>query len=249
MLATAAEHYRRSALIAKRAVTEAGKVRSGGLPAVAKVLTLHQVAQAQQSDAGVRDMLAEQGYRDASPAALNTLAYTTSSDMLGRMLDSAGNAGFDLLIGSLVQSAGRSAESVASTVRGVSHVRQLTPPSCSRCAVLAGRVYRWSDGFQRHPGCDCTMVPVTSANHGLAADPVDLMRRELVTGMSKADMQAVRDGADFGQVVNVRRSQAGLQSAGHAIARAGRPTPDGIYHMAASQPEAVALLRRFGYIR
>jgi hypothetical protein len=32
--------------------------------------------------------------------------------------------------------------------------------SCDRCAVLLGRVYRYSAGFQRHPGCDCTHEPV-----------------------------------------------------------------------------------------
>src|SRR5690606_23965723 len=33
------------------------------------------------------------------------------------------------------------------------YVRMLTPPSCSRCTVLAGRWYRKNAGFARHPGC------------------------------------------------------------------------------------------------
>lgn len=32
-------------------------------------------------------------------------------------------------------------------------VRMLTPPSCSRCAILAGQFYKWNDGFLRHPMC------------------------------------------------------------------------------------------------
>jgi hypothetical protein len=35
----------------------------------------------------------------------------------------------------------------------VGWIRLLTPPSCGRCAILAGRFYRWSDGFERHPMC------------------------------------------------------------------------------------------------
>lgn len=30
-------------------------------------------------------------------------------------------------------------------------VRHVTPPSCSRCVILAGRWYRYSAGFARHP--------------------------------------------------------------------------------------------------
>jgi hypothetical protein len=32
-------------------------------------------------------------------------------------------------------------------------IRVLDPPSCGRCAILAGRFYKWSDGFLRHPNC------------------------------------------------------------------------------------------------
>lgn len=37
--------------------------------------------------------------------------------------------------------------------RRFGYVRVLNPPSCGRCAILAGRFYRWSAGFQRHPMC------------------------------------------------------------------------------------------------
>lgn len=33
------------------------------------------------------------------------------------------------------------------------YTRFLNPPSCQRCAVLAGRTYRYSTGFRRHPQC------------------------------------------------------------------------------------------------
>jgi hypothetical protein len=75
------------------------------------------------------------------------------------------------------------------------------------------------------------------------------VRRGLVTGLSKADTQAILDGADFNQVVNVHRKEAGLIEAGHALTRGGRPTPAGIYRMASSREQALDLLRRYRYIR
>ncbi len=33
------------------------------------------------------------------------------------------------------------------------YVRMLQAPSCSRCVILAGKFFRWNDGFQRHPRC------------------------------------------------------------------------------------------------
>ena len=40
---------------------------------------------------------------------------------------------------------------IASDRKTTGWVRMLTPPSCSRCVVLAGRWYRWNAGFARHP--------------------------------------------------------------------------------------------------
>ena len=37
--------------------------------------------------------------------------------------------------------------------RTTGYVRMLTPPSCSRCVVLAGKWYAVNKGFQRHPHC------------------------------------------------------------------------------------------------
>jgi hypothetical protein len=161
------------------------------------------------------------------------------------------DAEFERLVASIVQDAGRAAESVAIAARQhVAHVRYLQTPSCSRCAVLAGRVYRYSEGFLRHPNCDCVMIPVTVASPDFTVDPVDLAREGKVSGLSKADLRAVEDGADFGQVVNVRLRKAGLQQPGRVLARAGRPTPEGIYALAGDDhAKALSLLQQYGYIR
>lgn len=249
ILQSSSDHYERSALIAERAVQEARKAQPGGFVAVARTINQHQVAQAQRSARAVGEQLAEQDIDAAAQAILNNLAFTTGPELLEPMLDAAGDDGFDRLVESLVQDAGRAAEQVAIVTRPrIYHVRFLTPPSCSRCAVLAGRRYRWSEGFLRHPGCDCVMIPTTVASDELVQDPVELMRLGLVTGLSKADRRAIDDGADFGQVVNVRQRSAGLHEPGRVLARRGRLTPEGIYAQAETREEAIELLAANGYL-
>ncbi|HET7386992.1 MAG TPA: hypothetical protein VFJ19_10055 [Nocardioidaceae bacterium] len=223
------------------------------MTAIAGVVVAHQMAQARMGQTAVAEMLAEQGIRAAADALLNLPAFTTSQQALGGMLEQIPDGAdfeFERLVQSLIQDAGRAAESVATAVReDVGWVRQLTPPSCSRCVVLAGRVYRWSDGFLRHPGDDCITVAVRDGDETRTVDPLELYRNGQVRGLSKADAQALEDGADFNQVVNVRSKKAGLSEAGEVLSRAGRPTPAGIYRASAGDHDkALALLARHRYI-
>lgn len=251
-LAATRNRHRLSALTARRASREALKVRARGPEAVAVVVATHQAAQARMGQTAVAAMLAEQAIDAPPDAPLNLAAFTTSAQVLGAMLTEVpaeSDFEFVRLVETLVQDAGRAAESVSVAVRpGVGWVRHLTLPSCSRCVVLAGRVYPYSDGFLRHPGDDCVTTAVAEGDDTRVADPADLIRRGMVRGISKADAQAIADGADFNQVVNVRRKAAGLTEAGRVLARAGRPTPEGIYRIASDRAEAVALLQRFGYV-
>lgn len=116
-----------------------------------------------------------------------------------------------------VQQAGRNADHVAMTSSAAQgYVRMVNPPCCSRCAILAGRFYRWSSGFDRHPACDCVHVPASRAEEALggmtpwgpdlSADPLELVRTGKVAGLSKAETDAVlNQGADLNQVVNAHR--------------------------------------------
>jgi hypothetical protein len=119
------------------------------------------------------------------------------------------------LIASEVADAARSASQVEFTAQGwTSYVRVLNPPTCKRCAVLAGRVYRWSSGFQRHPGCDCTMVPTDDHRdtNPLLTDPLEAIKSGQVRDLSAADRKAiVEDGADPSKVINV---SAGITAPG-----------------------------------
>ncbi len=130
----------------------------------------------------------------------------------------AGGYQLATLVATQVADSGRQATSVAMTAERTvtGYRRRLTPPSCSRCTVLAGKTFRWNDGFLRHPRCDCIHVPwVGSAGDvaGMRAfDPrayfESLPNAEQDRVFTKAGAQAIRDGADIGQVVNARRGMA-----------------------------------------
>lgn len=168
-----------------------------------------------------------------------------------------------------VTDAGRVADGVAITSRPVltGYVRMLTPPSCGRCAVLAGRTYKWNAGFERHPNCDCRHVPVAGEPDQLfLIDPRAAVLAGEVRGLSKADEQAIRDGADVGQVINAQRgmytaggrklttegtTRRGLagQRARRSGTRGPRPRPEQIYRdSGGDRSRAIRDLQRYGYI-
>lgn len=150
-------------------------------------------------------------------------------------------------------------------------IRVLDPPSCGRCAILAGRFYRWSDGFLRHPACDCKHMPVSvAASRGIVVDPVEyfnsLSRSEQDKLFGKANAEAIRAGADISQVVNATARRNGMYTAdggrrytregttrrgfyGRKGTRVRRPTPWQIMKDARGDREvAIEMLARFGYI-
>ncbi len=117
-----------------------------------------------------------------------------------------------MIVSTQVADAGRVGAGVAIAVdqMAAGYERVLTLPSCSRCIVLAGRVYAWSDGFQRHPRCDCIHVPVTAARLGkdTGNDPDRIFASMSTAEQNKvfgvAGAESIRQGADLGQVVNAR---------------------------------------------
>lgn len=125
-----------------------------------------------------------------------------------------------MMVGTQVADAGRVAAGVGMAAdRAVAgYERVVTLPACSRCIILAGRAYPWSSGFQRHPLCDCVHVPVTHDEWrrdrpGNFPDRIfeQMSAFEQAKVFGKAAAEAIRAGADIGQVVNARR---GMISAG-----------------------------------
>lgn len=153
-----------------------------------------------------------------------------------------------------VADAARGATSVGIAARPrVGWVRMVNPPCCSRCAVLAGRWYRWSSGFQRHPRCDCTHIPSTEGTASdFTTDPRQLLERGLVNDLTTVESKALAEGADLGRVVNARRGSVGMTTTEattrRGVGRRVRLTPEGIYRHAADRDDAVRLLRLHGYV-
>lgn len=176
------------------------------------------------------------------------------------------------LIASEVQDAARSAAQAEMYAQGTErYVRVLVPPSCKRCVVLAGRIYRTDEDFDRHPGCDCTNEPVASLqdaiDRGLVVTPDDAYQRGWIRDLTQAEKQALDDGADITQVIN---SGSGISTATiggrriktttyntsrRALWRRSNPTavvrlrPEAIYRIAAGdRATALRLLKAYGYL-
>ena len=161
----------------------------------------------------------------------------------------AGGKWLDMAIHTQIADAGRAAAATAIAVRpGVGWVRMVNPPCCGPCEVLAGREYRYSQGFQRHPRCDCIHVPTTLANPG-SHDGVD-PTFDQITDLTEGERKALMEGADLSRVVNARRGGGLGKMSTTELATNGRArlTPDGIFAQAKGRDEALALLKSHGYI-
>jgi len=178
---------------------------------------------------------------------------------------SKGGAFLEMATQTTIGDAGRAAAGVdTATRRNVGYVRMLNPPSCSRCSILAGRFYRWNNGFQRHPKCDCVHVQTTSVaaanTEGLVHDPYEYFKSlpalEQDRAYGKAGAQAIRDGSDIFQVVNSRRGMKpgglvtteGTSKRGNFGRNGPRLTPEAIYGKGLSRAETLAELERYGYV-
>lgn len=178
---------------------------------------------------------------------------------------SKGRGFLSMVTQTTVADAGRAAAGVDTAVRrNVGYVRMLNPPSCSRCSILAGRFYRWNNGFLRHPKCDCVHVQTTSVaaaeTEGLLHDPYDyfksLSAEEQDRTYGKAEAQAIRDGSDIFQVVNAKRgvkpgglvTTEGTSRRGNFGRNGPRLTPEAIYGKGLTRAETLAELERYGYI-
>lgn len=123
------------------------------------------------------------------------------------------------------------------------YVRMLNPPSCKDCIILAGKWFRWNDGFERHDRCDCTHVPASENVSGdMRTDPYEMFEsmppgeQERVFGRFEA--RALREGADIYKVVN--QSSRKLRTANSAI--------DTIYRNAGTRTNAIKALQQRGFI-
>ncbi len=257
------------------------------LPGVAAVLSAAQLAAAEQSDpylnavaptSTVDALVSAAAFAGAaadgrSLAGLLFQPVITTLQAIGKgaPVDRAmagGLANLDMIVRSEVADAGRVADQVGITARPEldGYIRVVVGDSCNRCIILAGRWYRYSEGFARHPRCDCMMLPASQAQAAnLVQDPMAIYesmteRERNEAGWSEADQKAIDAGADINQVTNAQRSvytAGGREFTRDSTTKRGvtrgrlraRMTPDQIFIEAGDdRDEAVRLLQRHGYL-
>lgn len=214
MLATAPSYYAEQQRVSALAVRQLR--RASDISEVLRLLAVYQATAALLALEHGTAALQEQGI-STDGATVIPAAFTVSPAAPSVLSDVTTDLQFAQIVSTLVSDSGRSAMGAftASRAREVGNVRVLTPPSCSRCAILAGRWYRWSDGFQRHPHCDCQMLPATRS--AATYDPYRAYERGQITDLTKAQRDAIDAGADINQVVNANRGMQTINFAGRRV--------------------------------
>lgn len=127
----------------------------------------------------------------------------------------------------IADAARQAAGADTATRPGVGYIRVCSPGACARCIILAGKFFRWNQGFLRHPHCYCRHVPASKVTgEREITDPMDafwrMSEKEQNRTFGRYSAQAIRDGADISQVVNARSGVAPIGSK----ARPTRRVPD-----------------------
>ncbi|KOG33418.1 hypothetical protein ADK37_23190 [Streptomyces resistomycificus] len=198
-------------------------------------------AMAEQGGTAVPEaLLVAEAFAGIAPdgGPLETLLFLPAIGVRRRL--TAGMTGEQAMIGGLADMARYAATSISDTARSsaqvamvadrqcVAYTRVVTLPACARCIVLAGQQYSYSEGFLRHPNCDCQTVPLRERDWSGVQSPERLTasmsaaERRRVFGAAGAE--AIGQGADIGQVVNARR---GMNQA-HLHGRDLRVTSEGV---------------------
>jgi len=227
-------------------------------------LTVLQGRAARDGADSVDLMLAEQGIDAPADDTVNTgsLAGVASDGRpLGSLLEQAETQhALELMAVTQIADAARVAVGLSIAARQkVGWTRMVNSPCCPRCAILAGKFFRWNTGFLRHPHCLCRHIPTREDVYGdVRTDPKALFDGGHVKGVTQAEQKAITDGADINRVINSRRGRY-MDDAGHrftfdSTTRRGtgikvRPTPEQIYRSAGDdRAAALRSLKKFGYL-
>ncbi|MEU4967783.1 VG15 protein [Streptomyces smyrnaeus] len=182
-------------------------------------------AMAAQEGSGVPEaLLVAEAFTGVAPdgGPLDTLLYLPAIGVQRRL--TAGMSPDEAMLGGLADMARYAATAVSDTARSatqvamaadrqcVAYTRIVQLPACARCIILAGQQYSYSEGFLRHPNCDCLTVPLRRGEWAGVDGPEDLYGRmseaERRRVFTVAGAEALEAGADMGQVVNARRGMS-----------------------------------------
>ncbi|MDX5569252.1 hypothetical protein PYK79_46470 [Streptomyces sp. ID05-04B] len=137
--------------------------------------------------------------------------------MIGGLLD------MTMYASTAIADSARTADQVAmATTRScVAYVRVVQLPACSRCILLSGQMYSRSEGFLRHPNCDCQTLPLAEHEWPDVATPLQLFnqldKEQQQRVFTVAGARAIRAGSDVGQVVNARRGMDTVEIYGRTL--------------------------------
>lgn len=185
----------------------------------------------------------------------------------------AGAAFLDTVVETEIADAHRASIQLATVARPrTGYVRMVNTPCCKDCAAQAGKFFRANTGFLRHPNCKCYHLPTTDPGSRYATYP----EPHEITGLTEGERKALEAGGDYSQVLNASRgasrnkmtttegttrrgvayramggdSRRDVRLPGERVRRttSRRLTPDGIYHIASDDAEAIRLLKAHGYL-
>lgn len=234
------------------AATVADDLEGEAGAAILALVVAEQISVSAGAQAFVEAAMAAQGGRAAPEASLvpgafagispdggplETLLFLPAIGVRRRL--AAGSSPGEAMLGGLADMARYASTTIADTARSsaqvamaadrqvVAYTRVVTLPACSRCIVLAGQQYAYSEGFERHPNCDCQTLPLKEAEWAGVQTPKELYRAlspEQRRKVFTADgARAIDRGADIGQVVNARRgmSRPGAATTSEGVTRRG----------------------------
>lgn len=256
-LQSEASHRARVSALVQIGVTQASRaLAQRSFRALTSVLSILQFEAAQSGITAVEEMTDELEFDAPAVAAVVPSAFTGQTAAGGDVTSflEAADSLFQLEMAMIteINDAARVAQEAAVIARTnlYGHIRVVNEGTCcGRCAVLAGKFYRWSEGFLRHPNCQCGMIPVLLAkDYGVMQDPMELFHEGRIHDLTDAETEAINNGADVSQVVNIRRKAAGLKQAGRVLERGNRLTVEGILQIASDREEVIKLLEQFGYL-
>lgn len=175
---------------------------------------------------------------------LETLLYVPAIGVRKRL--AAGLLPEEAMLGGLADMARYASTTIADTARSadqvamaaspscVAYVRVVQLPACARCIILSGQMYTRSEGFLRHPNCDCQTLPLREHEWPSVPTPQQLFdrmpEREQRRVFTVAGARAIGRGADVGQVVNARRGMSTAHVHGRDVqATSEGTTKRGIY--------------------
>jgi hypothetical protein len=213
--------------------------RAWDVDAATRTLVTGQLAAARDAETYLGQVLPQVGLPDEPVGALQPEAFagvaSDGRDLAGLLEQplirartagggleglEAGAAQLRMIVMTQVADAAREAVQAGIVARpGVGgYVRMLAGKSCPRCVILAGRWYRWSAGFRRHPHCDCRHIPAAEDRaEDWTTDPRRALAAGQVRGLTRDQLRAIGDGADLGQVVNASRGTSTAVVGGRVV--------------------------------